>query len=87
MPEHSGKGEVFHTFHSILPLRRAVEHLPNLQMLSSIVGQPRVDATSTAGASLQATCDGLHQFHHVFIHVDEPQIDIILVTQCGCPSL
>ncbi len=31
-PEHSGKGQVFCTFHSILPLQRAVEHLPNLQM-------------------------------------------------------
>jgi len=32
-PEHSGKGEVFCMFHSIPPLQRAVEHLPNLQML------------------------------------------------------
>src|SRR6266404_3560046 len=35
--EHSGKGQVFCMFHSIPPLQRAVEHLPNLQMMFPLI--------------------------------------------------
>ncbi len=51
-PEHSGKGEVFHTFHSILPLQRAVEHLPNLQMALHALRHERMSRQSTSAQIL-----------------------------------